>query len=105
MIHLSDGDPFGLMVVEAMMRGVPVIAPPTGGPREIIRDGIDGFLIEPTDTRALATAVLSLAGDPTRRGDMGSAGRARALELFDERRTAAEMWNKVADWATVTTRG
>jgi glycosyltransferase involved in cell wall biosynthesis len=84
------------MVVEAMLRGVPVIASPAGGLAEIVRDGVDGLLVEPTDVRALAGAVRRLARDPVRRAEMGAAGRARVLERFDERRTAAETWALMA---------
>jgi glycosyltransferase involved in cell wall biosynthesis len=96
LLHLSDGDSFGLMVVEAMLRGVPVIASPAGGLAEVVRDGVDGLLVEPTDIQALASALRRLARDPVRRTEMGAAGRARVLERFDERRTAAETWARMA---------
>jgi MMP alpha-(1->4)-mannosyltransferase len=49
--------------------------------------------------RALAGAVRRLARDPVRRAEMGAAGRARVLERFDERRTAAETWALMATLA------
>jgi glycosyltransferase involved in cell wall biosynthesis len=104
MLHLSDGDSFGLMVVEAMLRGVPVIASSAGGPAEIVRDGVDGLLVEPTDVPALAGAVRRLARDPVRRAEMGAAGRARVLERFDERRTAADTWALMAALAAAPDR-
>jgi glycosyltransferase involved in cell wall biosynthesis len=83
-------------VVEAMLRGVPAIVPPLGGPAEVVRDGVDGIVIDPTDAAGLAAAVVQLARDPGRRAAMGAAGRERALELFDATRMAAETWELLA---------
>src|SRR5690606_24022682 len=57
---------FGLTLVEAMIFGVPVIAPPVGGPAEIITDGREGFLIDSRDGAALRCAVCELADNPAR---------------------------------------
>jgi glycosyltransferase involved in cell wall biosynthesis len=96
-LHVADRESFGNALVEALLRGIPVVTPPLGGGAEIIRDGVDGLLVDPTDRPALAQSLLGLIGDPARRNAMGAAGRARALELFDDRRTAAETWQLVAD--------
>ena len=52
---------FGLTILEAMAFGIPVIAPPLGGPCEIIREGKDGFLISSYDTSKIASTILELA--------------------------------------------
>jgi glycosyltransferase involved in cell wall biosynthesis len=96
-LHVADREAFGLVLIEALLRGIPVITPPLGGGAEIIRDGVDGLLVDPTDSPALARSLLGLIADPARRTAMGAAGRARALDLFDDRRTAAETWRLVAD--------
>lgn len=92
LLHVADREPFGQPVAEALLRGVPAVVPPEGGPAEVVRDGIDGFVVDPTDAPALAAALVRLARDPGRRAAMGAAGRERAYELFDARRTAAEAW-------------
>jgi len=52
---------FGLTVLEAMISGLPTFATRFGGPLEIIRDGIDGFYINPTHTEEMATKLLEFA--------------------------------------------
>ncbi len=99
LLHTADREAFGLAVVEALLRGIPVVAAPVGGAAEIVRDGVDGVIVDPEDTPALTAALLGLARGPGTRTVMGVAGRARALEHFDERRTAAETWRLVANAA------
>jgi glycosyltransferase involved in cell wall biosynthesis len=92
LVHCAEGEPFGLVLVEAMLESVPVVAPDSGGPREIVRDGVDGLLVDVTDHAHLAQAVLTLLRDPEERRRMGEAGRARALEHFTAERMATEAW-------------
>jgi glycosyltransferase involved in cell wall biosynthesis len=66
---------------EAMACGVPVVASRIQGVDEVIRDGVDGILVTPGDPDALAEAILRLAGDPGRRGEMGRKARARSREF------------------------
>jgi glycogen(starch) synthase len=77
----SRYEPFGLMCAEAMAVGVPVVATATGGLREMIRDGENGFLLRARDTRRLtaeiADRVLSLLADAALRRRLGE--RARAM--------------------------
>ncbi|EGO95904.1 glycosyltransferase, partial [Acidiphilium sp. PM] len=47
------------------------------GPREIIRDGVDGALVPLGDTQSLSAAIAALLADPARRADLAAAGRAR----------------------------
>jgi phosphatidylinositol alpha-mannosyltransferase len=86
---------FGMVLVEAMAAGVPVIASDIDGYREVVRDGVDGLLVDPRDTRALAGAVIALLRDPERRARMGAAGRERAA-AFSEERMAREAWELAA---------
>jgi glycosyltransferase involved in cell wall biosynthesis len=69
---------FGLTLVEAMTFGVPVIAPPLGGPTEIVTHGREGFCIDSRDSAALQQAVLQLADDPALAARMSAAARTRA---------------------------
>lgn len=68
---------FGLVLLEAMSVGTPVIAAKAGGPLTIIEDGISGLLTEPGDASALAEAIRQLLDDPDRAAAIGAAGRAR----------------------------
>jgi len=75
----------GLSFVQAMFAGVPVVATRIAGAPEVIRDGIDGLLVEPGDARALAAAInelLSLSAEGRRA--LGRRGRERASELFEK---------------------
>tara|TARA_R110002049_G_scaffold177184_1_gene344271 strand:+ start:3617 stop:4636 length:1020 start_codon:yes stop_codon:yes gene_type:complete len=75
---------FGLTLVEAMTFGVPVIAPPVGGPAEIVSHGKEGYCIDSRDSAALQAAVLELADKPARAMAMSKAARIRASEFtFD----------------------
>jgi glycosyltransferase involved in cell wall biosynthesis len=56
-VHASHGEPFGMVVAEAIALGVPVVAARPGGPEEIVRQGIDGVLWNHPDTNDLARAI------------------------------------------------
>ena len=74
----------GLSFIQAMFAGVPVVATRIAGAPEVIRDGIDGVLVEPGDASALARGineVLTLPDDDRRA--LGRRGRERAGELFE----------------------
>jgi glycosyltransferase involved in cell wall biosynthesis len=74
-------EPFGLVVLEGMASGIPVIATAAGGPLEIIRSGVDGILVPPRDAGALANAIRSI---PDLRESLIPAARQRAQD-FDIR--------------------
>jgi glycosyltransferase involved in cell wall biosynthesis len=84
----SRGEGFGMVALEAMERGRPVIATAVGGLPEIVVDGETGILVPSGDEEALAAAMVSLATDLGRGAQMGSAGRARALAEFSPERSA-----------------
>jgi glycosyltransferase involved in cell wall biosynthesis len=73
-----------MSVIEAMLTGLPVVATDISGPREQVVDGETGFLVPAMSVDPLARALSRLAGDPALRLGFGQAGRARALERFDE---------------------
>lgn len=83
-------EPFGLVVIEAMASGKPVIATAPGGPSETVVDGETGFLVPPSDASAIAKALEELLADPQKRISMGQAGRRRACEVFSLPRYVAE---------------
>ena len=71
-------------IIEAMMTGLPVVATDVRGAREEVVDGETGALVPLGDTAALARALGRLVADPALRARWGAAGRAVALERFDE---------------------
>ena len=82
----SFGEGFGMVALEAMERGRPVIASAVGGLPEIVDEGRTGLLVPPGDVEALVRAIAELADDPARAAGMGQAGRARALDGFSQER-------------------
>jgi glycosyltransferase involved in cell wall biosynthesis len=82
----SLGEGFGMVALEAMERGRPVIATAIGGLEDLVRDGESGLLVPPNEAEPLAEAMLALANDPERARAMGREGRRRALERFPEHR-------------------
>ena len=85
---VSEGIP--LTVIEAMAAGLPVVATDVGGLREVVVEGVTGLLAPASAVVGLADCVLKLANDPDLRSTMGTAGRKRAKDHFDEPRMAAE---------------
>ena len=84
-VHASDHEPFGIVVIEAMALGKPTVAGNTAGPTEIITDGVDGLLTPFEDAPALAHAVKRYLGDPAFAAQLGAAGRERAQEFSTAR--------------------
>jgi glycosyltransferase involved in cell wall biosynthesis len=83
-------EPFGLVVIEAMASGKPVVATAPGGPSETVVDGETGFLVPPSDASAMVQALEVLLADPQKRISMGDAGRRRACEMFSLPRYVTE---------------
>lgn len=77
---------FGIILLEAMASGIPIIASDIEGYRGVLSDGVEGFLVPPRDPERIADALLELANDPLMRKEMGKRGRAKSL---------------VYDWAAV----
>lgn len=72
---------FGIVLVEALAAGVPVVATDIPGYREVIRDGLDGLLVPPSDAAALASAIRRVLLEPDLASALAHAGRARAREF------------------------
>lgn len=77
---LSEG--FGLVNLEAMENGVPVVATRVGGVIEVVRDGKNGFLVLPGDVCSLADAMKTLICNSSLREAMGKIGREMARNCF-----------------------
>ena len=78
----SVAEAFGLVLAEAIYLGTPVVATQVGGIPEIISDGVDGILVPPADSLALANAIVDLLDDPDRRVRMAGSGREKVLKKF-----------------------
>jgi glycosyltransferase involved in cell wall biosynthesis len=99
---LEEG--FGIPAAEAMGCEVAVVASDAGGLPEVVEDGVTGLVVPRGDSAALARAIGSLLSDPVRREQMGQAGRARALRLFDWDRTAEQFEELYRDIGARTAR-
>lgn len=80
---------FGMVVIEAMALGRPVVAADAGGPSEIITDSVDGLLVPAGDARALAAALERLVRDPVAARFMGETARVTACRFSPDTMTAA----------------
>jgi len=86
----SSVESFGLVQLEAMALGKPVVATQVGGPAEVVQDGATGFLVPPRDANALADAIEKVLSDRSLAGQFGQAGRARYEQHFQPQRMAEE---------------
>jgi glycosyltransferase involved in cell wall biosynthesis len=80
----NEGTP--VSAIEALACGRPVVATRVGGVPDVVRDGVDGFLVEPGDVDAMAERLSALAADPPLRHRMGEAGRASVHERYSVER-------------------
>jgi glycosyltransferase involved in cell wall biosynthesis len=78
----SQFESYGMVNVEAMASGKPVVSTRQGGPSETVADGETGYLVDAGDADGLARRVVELLRDPALRARMGAAGRARVERLF-----------------------
>jgi phosphatidylinositol alpha-mannosyltransferase len=78
---------FGIVLLEAMAAGVPIVASDIHGFKRVVERNVQGILVEPKNHRALAAALYKLAREPDLRHEMGDAGRARAPEFSWDRVT------------------
>jgi D-inositol-3-phosphate glycosyltransferase len=82
-------EPFGIVPLEAMACGKPVVASAVGGLLDTVVDGVTGVHVPPRDPGRLAEVLRELLADPGRRERLGQAGRTRVAENYT--------WPKVAE--------
>lgn len=80
MPSLTEGMP--VVLLEALAAGLPAVASAVGGIPEVIDDGVNGFLVPPSDAPALARRLLQLAHSETLRTELARQGRQRVREQF-----------------------
>ena len=97
-------EPFGLVGIEALAAGRPVVASLTGGVGDWLEHGVSGLCVEPGNVGALAQALNELLADPARQSAMGAAGRDAVARRFSREkhlsalvevyRTARSTWER-----------
>lgn len=85
----SSYDIFPIAMLEAMASGLPVVATRNGGPSEILTQGRDGYLVDPTDAAALAEALVGVLADETERKRLGENARRKVVERYT--------WDRIAE--------
>jgi glycosyltransferase involved in cell wall biosynthesis len=91
-VHPADMEGLGVSLLQAAAAGVPIIASRAGGIPEVVRDGINGWLVPPGDVGALGRAIAKLLDDPARAASMGQAGRAIVRESFSVQAMVEGNW-------------
>jgi glycosyltransferase involved in cell wall biosynthesis len=81
-LFVPFSEPFGLVPVEALLRGTPVVASREGGPAEIVADGVTGRLVDAFDPASIAEGILELHDDPGRLREMAVRGAAEMRSRF-----------------------
>src|SRR5262249_35912303 len=84
------GESFGMVLIEAMAAGTPVVASKSAGYSDVVSSGVDGILVPPADPQALAEELQLLAHEPARMAAMGEAGR-KSAERYAWPRIAEEV--------------
>jgi len=104
-------EPFGIVALEAMSAGKPVVVSDVGGFSEIVEDGVTGLKVRPGDPEQLASAIELLVANPELRRSLGEAGMRAVRERFSWKVVAGrvlEIYRAVlseyerGDWKPVT---
>lgn len=88
---VSEG--FSIATVEAMAAGKPVVVTRSGGPQEIIEDGLTGYLVPPADSTALAEKICELLANPDRAAALAQSARAKVETAFTIKKMVQEYQN------------
>lgn len=90
LLHTAESEAFGVTLIEAMAVGLPVVAPAIQGPREIIEDGVSGFLVPVRDVEGYADRLGRLIHSPKLARDLATAARKRVETHFTAQRMAEQ---------------
>lgn len=91
----SHFEGYGVVNIEAMACGKPVVSTNHGGPAETVVNGETGYLVAPGDAAALASRVIVLLNDPDLRQRIGAAGRARVEAMFSGQANAVQFTRRL----------
>lgn len=97
-VSVSNSESFGVVAVEAMACGCPVVTSDADGFTEVVKDGETGFIVPKRNPEATASAIQKFIDSPDLREEMGKRGRKRVEELYDWNRnvhTMIEVYKKV----------
>jgi glycosyltransferase involved in cell wall biosynthesis len=86
MVHTSRWEGFGIVLLEAMLAALPIVATRVSAVPEIVADGESGLLVDPGDVGGVAAALDALLRDPARARALGDEGRRIARERFSVQR-------------------
>ena len=90
----GDVEGFGIVYLEANAMKKPVIAGRSGGISDAVEDGVNGILVNPTDEKDIARAIIKLMKDDEMRIKLGKAGYKRVVEKFSPERQAELLYRK-----------
>jgi len=90
-VSSSRHESFGKVLIEAMAAGLPVVATATTGSKDIVQEGINGFLVPVGDSEALARKILFLLNNPKEAKKIGANGRKFVKEKFDYQKLIEEI--------------
>ena len=92
-MYTPSNEHFGIVPLEAMLSGVPVLAANTGGPRESVQDGVTGWLRDPSDLPAWTRVMDKVLNDMSvaEREKMSKAGKSRVKNNFGRPRMAEKL--------------
>jgi glycosyltransferase involved in cell wall biosynthesis len=90
-LHVARMESFGIVLIEAMSRGLPVFAPRAGGMPEVFNDAVEGRLIPLDDSPAAARLIIEWLDDESRMRLASDAARQRFLERFEADRVATQL--------------
>ncbi|MFA5247848.1 MAG: glycosyltransferase family 4 protein [Patescibacteria group bacterium] len=89
----GDYEGFGIVYLEAGLAGKPVIAGDSGGVRDAVFNGINGFLVNPENIESISEAILSLYENKSLRNELGAQGQRRVVETLTAKKQAEKIYN------------
>ena len=93
-LHAANAENYPTVILESMACGTPVVATETGGIPEQIEEGIDGLLVRPHDSEAMAERIHQLLSNPEELRSMGARALEKARQQFDQK----TMTQAYLDW-------
>jgi glycosyltransferase involved in cell wall biosynthesis len=90
--HAAPFEPFGIVAIEAMAVGLPIVVPDSGGIREIVEHGVNGLLYPALNHQALGDAIVTFSNEPTLRESMGIASRKIVEERFSVQQYLSKLY-------------